>query len=416
MTTMIRKRESTLIGWHPAGWRTRPNTQPVGWDENSLLHDARAELSTRPGLVTTAEITQLRRRLAAVAQRKAVVVQLGDCAETFDPPSEDTVLGRVELLKGMRTMLEKSLGLPVVGVGRIAGQHAKPRSSLTERLGGLEMPSFRGFLINGQEQDPHKRRPDPRRMIEGYEHASATMRLIHKLKHLGMHHRDDSAPHADRHTPVIWTSHEAHALDYEESLVRWDASWSEWSLTSTHFPWIGERTRQPDGAHVYFLAGVNNPIACKLGPTASPRDAVELADILDPDREPGRLTFIVRMGAEIESALPPIVKAVAEHGHPVIWLSDPMHANTVQLNGYKTRHMSDIRTELHGFVKALNAAGAWPGGLHLESTSEDVTECIGGRAGVTAEDIPVAYQTACDPRLNKEQSLEISEWFLSLLT
>src|SRR5450755_2907293 len=399
--------------WHPARWRRFPAAQPPGWPHDSRLSDVRAQLAGRPALVPPAEAVTLRRRLAQAAYGRCLVIQIGDCAETFEPATPSRVSRAVALSRAVTGLAEERLRLPAISIGRIGGQYAKPRSSAVEEVDGIALPSFRGFLINGLDADAVTRRPEPRRMLWGYEHAARTVSLLREAAHAGLPMRG----HWGDGLPAVWTSHEALVLDYEEPLTRWDADLDGWALTSTHLPWIGERTRQADGAHVRFLAGVVNPVGCKVGPSTTAEDITRIAGILDPYRHPGRLVFIARMGADhVAAALPPLVKAVQSAGHRAVWLCDPMHGNTISApSGHKSWHVGTITAEITGFVGAVQQAGGWPGGLHLEATADPVTECIGGRCGIEIDQVPRNYLTACDPRLNLDQTLEVTARFVDLM-
>jgi 3-deoxy-7-phosphoheptulonate synthase len=348
-----------------------------------------------------------------VAHGRAVVVQLGDCAETFRPPTLTGIARTVALHRMVTGLVEERLRLPTIGIGRIAGQYAKPRSSPTEEVAGGLLPAFRGFLINGLDADIADRQPEPRRMLWGYEHAARTVALLRRTARDGQPMRG----HRGEDLPALWTSHEALVLDYEEPLTRWDTRLDAWTLTSTHLPWVGERTRHANGAHVRFLAGIVNPVGCKIGPTTTVEEIMRLARILDPDHQPGRLVFISRMGADnVLSILPELATAVMSNGHRPVWLCDPMHGNTVRASsGHKTRHVSMITAEITGFMDAVRQAGGWPGGLHLEATADAVTECVGGRCDITEDQVPNAYLTACDPRLNPDQTLDVVSRFVDRL-
>lgn len=399
--------------WHPARWRRFLAAQAPGWPDDSRLTAVAAQLAGRPPLVTPTEIVTLRRRLTQVAYGRCLVIQIGDCAETFEPATPSRVGRAVALSRMVTGLVEERLRLPTISIGRIGGQYAQPRSSRTEEVGGIVLPAFRGFLINGLSSDAVSRRPEPRRMLWGYEHAARTVSLLREAAYDGQPMRG----HWGDGLPALWTSHEALVLDYEEPLTRWDAGLDAWALTSTHLPWIGERTRQADGAHVRFLAGVVNPVGCKVGPSTTTEDITRIAGILDPGRQPGRLAFIARMGADrVAATLPPLVNAVRSAGHRAVWLCDPMHGNTVRApSGHKTRHVSAVVGEITGFVDALRRSGGWPGGLHLEGTADPVTECAGGRCGIELHQVSDNYLTACDPRLNPDQTLEVVARFTDLL-
>lgn len=398
-TEVVSHPDGTRASWHPARWRRFRALQPPGWPESVGLRGIRAQLLRRAPLVAPEEVLALRRQLADVAEGRALVLQMGDCAETFALPARADIAGAVALSREAAGIVGDRLRTPVIAVGRIAGQFAKPRSSLTEDVDGVRLPAFRGDLVNDCRPDELSRRPEPRRLLWGYEHAARTLSLLRESGEGGR--------------PALWTSHEALVLDYEEPLTRWDDGNGGWVLCSTHFPWVGERTRHPDSAHVRFLAGVANAVGSKVGPTTTPQDIVRLAQVLDPDRRPGRLVLIARMGADrVEEGLPGLVEALRQAGHPAIWLCDPMHGNTVRSrSGLKTRHMSAVLGEIRGFTRAVRRGGGRPGGLHLEATADGVTECVGGRCGTLESQVPDRYLTACDPRLNADQTREAVECF-----
>ncbi len=374
--------------------------QQPRWEDVALLARVRDELAARPALVEAGSLRTLRTALAGVAAGHAHVVQAGDCAED---PAECTAgdvarkAGLLDVLAGILKMITRK---PVVRAGRIAGQYAKPRSQPTERVGDVELPVYRGHMVNSPEPDPAGRRPDPRRLLAGYRAASEVM------GHLGWR----GPSHRGYTDPPVWTSHEALLLDYEIPMLRRDEE-GRLALTSTHWPWIGERTRQIDGAHVALLAGVVNPVACKVGPRLGAAELLALCERLDPAREPGRLTLIARMGADaVADLLPPLVWAVRAEGHPVVWLVDPMHANTVTTSdGVKTRFVDTLIREVRAFQVAVRAAGGTAGGIHLETTPDDVTECVCAECGI--ERIGEKYTTLCDPRLNPRQAISVvSAW------
>ncbi|WP_275041563.1 3-deoxy-7-phosphoheptulonate synthase [Nocardiopsis chromatogenes] len=379
---------------HETGSDTAP--QQPDWAGDPFLPTARRELRARPPLVRVGDTDRLRALLARVARGDALVVLAGDCAE--DPAecgARDIAAkaGLVEMLAGRMKLASRR---PVVRAARIAGQFAKPRSRPTEVVAGVELESFRGHLVNGPEPDPVTRRPDPARLLGGYTAARTAMGHLGWLGSRGA--ADGSGP--------VWTAHEALLLDYELSLVRPAGDGRE-LLASTHWPWLGERTRDPGGRHAALLARVANPVACKVGPTASPDELVRLCAVLDPDRRPGRLTLTARMGAGTAAdALPPLVAAVRRAGHPVVWMCDPMHGNTVSTPaGLKTRYVEAIVQEAAEFQAAVRGAGGVAGGLHLEATPDPVTECVWdrGRTG----DVAGKYTTFCDPRLNPEQAAAV---------
>ncbi|MEE1798003.1 3-deoxy-7-phosphoheptulonate synthase [Streptomyces sp. JV176] len=377
------------IGSLPAG-------QQPGWDDTEGVRRVRRQLLAAPGLVGPEDVRALRSALAVVAAGEAHVVQAGDCAEDPAECTAPHVARKTGLLDVLAGTLKGVTHRPVVRVGRMAGQFGKPRSKPTEWVGDLELPVYRGHMVNGPEPDPLSRRPDPRRLLACY-HASGTV-----LRHLGRH-RGPGEPGID---PPVWTSHEALVLDYEVPLVREDPAGAP-VLTSTHWPWIGDRTRQLDGAHVALLAAVANPVACKVGPGMTARELLALCERLDPAREPGRLTLIARMGAQLVAhRLPPLVAAVREAGHPVIWLSDPMHANTVTApDGRKTRYLDWIVREVRDFRAAVRTARGTAGGLHLETTPDDVTECA--PSPLAADQLGGRYTSLCDPRLRPDQAVSV---------
>ncbi|MEV0618264.1 3-deoxy-7-phosphoheptulonate synthase [Nonomuraea sp. NPDC050404] len=371
--------------------------QQPEWDDPALAERVKGMLATFPPLVETESLRRLRLMLAGVAAGRAHVVQAGDCAEDPAECTAADVARKTALLDVLAGVMSGITGRPVLRVGRIGGQYAKPRSAHTEWAGGVELPVYRGHLVNGPEPDPAARRHDPRRLLAGYRAACQTM------SHLG------PTPQ-QRLDPAVWTSHEALLLDYEIPLLRRDRS-GRLALTSTHWPWIGERTRQPGGAHVALLADVVNPLACKVGPRTEVGELLALCARLDPGREAGRLTLIARMGADaVADLLPPLVWAVRAAGHPVIWLVDPMHANTVTTaGGRKTRVVETLIREVTAFQLAVRAAGGVPGGVHLETTPDDVTECVD--AGNGADRTGQRYTTLCDPRLNPRQAVSVvSAW------
>ncbi|PSL52247.1 3-deoxy-D-arabinoheptulosonate-7-phosphate synthase [Saccharothrix carnea] len=373
--------------------------QQPDWDDHELVRRVRATLTSRPGLVTSDEVGQLRTTLAMVAAGGAHVVQAGDCAEDFAECEAGYVARKAGLLDLLAGVMKMATHLPVVRIGRIAGQFAKPRSSPTEVVGNVELRSFLGHMVNSPEPDAEGRRPDPNRMLAGYD-AARTVTSLLGWGGGGFRLID----------PPMWTSHEALLLDYEIPMLRRDRT-GRMFLSSTHLPWIGDRTRQLDGAHVDLLAGVANPIACKVGPTMTAAELLALAERLDPHREPGRLTLISRMGSDlVAERLPSLVAAVRAAGHPVIWLCDPMHGNTVRTpDGLKTRYVETVVAEIERFQHALRAEGGVAGGLHLETTPDDVTECAYDESG--AARVGDKYTTYCDPRLNPDQAVAaVAAW------
>jgi 3-deoxy-7-phosphoheptulonate synthase len=434
--------------WQAASWRRRPAAQQPTWPDEEALKRTEARLATLPPLVVAGEARQLTSALAEVAQGRAFLLQAGDCAESFADFAADNIRDKLKVVLQMAVALTYAAGVPVVKVGRIAGQFAKPRSSPTERIGDVELDSFRGHMVNDETFDADARRPDPARLVTAYHQSASTLNLLRAFAKGGF--ADLSHVHAwnqqfvasstegrryervaseiDRalrfmracgidldaegglHQVDFWTSHEALILNYEEALTRQDSLTGDWVDTSAHLLWVGERTRQPDGAHVEFLSGVINPLAAKVGPNATADEVVALCDRLDPGRVPGRLTLIARFGAgNVAALLPPLLDAVAESGHPVVWACDPMHGNTFTSDGgRKTRRFDDILAELQQFFAVHRQAGTWPGGVHIELTGDDVTECLGGAEEILEDDLGQRYTTTCDPRLNARQSLDLA--------
>jgi 3-deoxy-7-phosphoheptulonate synthase len=434
--------------WSPSTWRLRPAAQQPPWPDPEALERVLKDLAAVPPLVFAGEARALTTNLAEVANGRAFLLQAGDCAESFDAFSADGIRDKLKVLLQMAVVLTYSTGVPVIKVGRIAGQFAKPRSSNFETVDGRQLPSFRGHMVNGSDPDEAARIPDPGRLVQAYHQSAATLNLLRAFTKggfadLGRVHQWNqefvaSSPSGRRYERVadeieramsfmracgidtesqpnlheadVFTSHEALILGYEEALTREDSLTGDWYDCSAHMLWIGERTRQVDGAHVEFLRGVGNPVGCKVGPTASPDEVVELCEQLNPQRVPGRLTLIARMGAgAVQTQLPPLLRAVRDAGHPVVWACDPMHGNTFTSDtGRKTRDFDDVMAELAGFFAAHEAAGTWPGGVHIELTGEDVTECIGGGDALGHADLDHRYETMCDPRLNGRQSLDLA--------
>jgi 3-deoxy-7-phosphoheptulonate synthase len=367
--------------------------QPM-WDDWAQVELFRELLETCSPLVRVEDVDLLRAHVSRAARGDLYVMQAGDCAEDPSECTAEPVQRKAALLDSLADLLEGATGVPTLRVGRIAGQFAKPRSTPVELVDGVELPVYRGGLVNSPAPDPESRRSDPRRLLVGYMAASEIM--------MWLGWRTPTRPGVGS---SVWTSHEALLLDYEQPLIREDADGRRW-LSSTHWPWIGERTRQPDGPHVALLAQVVNPVGCKIGPNVSVREIVQLCNRLDPERESGRLTLIARMGADaVASRLPRLVQAVRAAGHPVLWLCDPMHGNTVTADGRKTRFVSTVADEVRGFRRAVERAGGVAGGLHLETTPDDVTECV---ADATARRPAVTrYTTLCDPRLNPRQAADV---------
>ena len=425
-------------------WRELAADQQPTWGDHPDFAASIAELNTVPPLVFAGEVDKLRDRLADVANGRAFFLQGGDCAETFEGATADRISARVKTLLQMAVVLTYGASMPVVKMGRMAGQFSKPRSSNDETRDGTTLPTFRGEMVNGFDFTEESRVHDPRRMVRGYHTSASTLNLIRafttggfadlRLVHawnMGFttnpaHARYESlAREIDRavkfmdacgadfdalRTTEFYAGHEALLLDYERALSRIDSRTHLPYGTSGHFLWIGERTRELDGAHVDLLSRLRNPIGVKLGPKTTGDDALALIDKLDPQREPGRLTFITRMGAKnIREKLPPLVEAVERSGAKVVWVTDPMHGNTVSLpSGYKTRNFDDVVDEVRGFFEVHEAIGSFPGGIHVEMTGDDVAECLGGADPVDESSFEDRYESLCDPRLNHMQSLEIA--------
>jgi 3-deoxy-7-phosphoheptulonate synthase len=377
-----------------------PALQQPDWDDPEGVEHVRKRLRSAPPLVTYEDVTELRAHLAEAAAGTLQVVQCGDCAEDWDECTPEDIARKAGLLDVLAGTMAMTAHRPVLRVGRLAGQFAKPRSRPTETVGGVELPVYRGHMVNSPEPDAELRRPDPSRLLTGYLAAGTVMELLGWPA--GRGRARPGAP--------VWTSHEALLLDYELPLVRRQPDGRS-LLTSTHWPWIGERTRQLDGAHVALLSSVVNPVACKVGPGMTPDELVALCERLDPGREPGRLTLIARMGAEaVGDRLPPLVSAVRAAGHPVVWLTDPMHGNTVTgPGGLKTRLVRTVVQEVEEFHTAVAGAGGVTGGLHLETTPDEVTECVAGQDDL--QDTATKYTSLCDPRLNPRQAIAVaSAW------
>ena len=385
--------------------------QQPDWPEPQELRAVTGRLAKAPPLVHAEACDRLRGRLAAVARGEALLLQGGDCAETFAGVTPQAVHGKLELLLGMAGVLGRGAALPVVRVGRMAGQFAKPRSSAVEHRDGSTLPSYRGDAVNSLEFTAAGRRPDPQRMERMYEASATTLDLLRSYAHGAPEGKAGvDVPGAVDGPPEFFVSHEALLLDYEHALTRTDDATGARYGTSGHLLWVGERTRAPEGAHLDFLAGIRNPVAVKLGPTTETDEVLRYIERLDPKREAGRLTFVVRAGADrIRDVLPALVEKTLAEGAVVGWVTDPMHGNTFTApSGHKTRGFDVILDEIRGFVEVHRALGTHPGGIHLELTGEDVTECVGGADPVHTDDLPQRYTTACDPRLNRRQALDLA--------
>ena len=434
--------------WSPDGWRNRPISQAPQYPDPDALKDAEDRLRGYPPLVFAGEARKLRSQLAAAAEGRAFLLQGGDCAESFAEFDPNNIRDTFRVLLQMAVVLIFASGKPVVKIGRLAGQFAKPRSSPDEERDGVVLPSYRGDMINDMAFEAAARRPQPGRMIQAYNQSAATLNLLRAFAQGGYAdlqqvHRWNlefvsAGRQADRYreladrideamtfmaacgltpdaTPQLretdfYTSHEALLLGYEEAMTRVDSTSGDWYDTSAHLLWIGDRTRQPDCAHVEFMRGIANPVGLKTGPSQTPDELLRLIDILDPHNEPGRLVLISRMGHDqVERKLAPLVRAVARAGRQVVWTCDPMHGNTIKSQGgYKTRPFDRILREVRGFFAVHEAEGTHAGGIHVELTGRNVTECTGGAQDITDENLSDRYHTHCDPRLNASQSLELA--------
>ncbi len=433
--------------WSPDSWRNFPAKHQPSWPDDAELERIQKILADQPPLVFAGEARNLISRLGKVAQGDAFLLQAGDCAESFDS-STDSIRDKLRVILQMAIVLTYSGGTPLVKVGRIAGQFAKPRSNPTETQGETELTSFLGQIVNDVGFTSEERRPNPERLLTAYNRAASTLNLLRAftrggyadLHQVSSWNRDfiASSPAGERyarmadeidralrfmeacgldsntvptlHEVDLYTSHEALLLNYEEALTRRDSLTGDWYDCSAHMLWIGERTRELDGAHVEFLRGLGNPLGCKIGPTATADEVLGLCEALNPNRVPGRLTLISRMGTiKIADVLPELLAAVRDAGHPVVWACDPMHGNTyTSEGGRKTRHFDDVLSEIVGFFAAHKSEGTHPGGVHVELTGDPVTECLGGSDNLADGDLEQAYETMCDPRLNGRQSVDLA--------
>ena len=434
--------------WSPDSWRSKPALQLPNYPDADAVAVVEQRLKTYPPLVFAGEARKLKRALAEAVDGKAFLLQGGDCAESFAEFHPDNIRDTFRAMLQMAVVLTYGAACPVIKVGRMAGQFAKPRSDDMETIDGVSLPSYRGDMVNGMEFTEEARIPDPDRLEHAFNQAAATLNLLrafaqggyadlHKVHQWNLSFVADSRTGeryrnlADRlsqtlgfmaacgvtseTTPQIretdfFTSHEALLLNYEEAMTRIDSTSGDWYDTSAHMLWVGDRTRQLDGAHLEFLRGVSNPVGVKVGPSMDADDLIRLIDVLNPENEPGRLSLIARMGADnIETMLSPLIRAVKREGRKVVWVSDPMHGNTVKSsNGYKTRPVDRILEEVRGFFAVHKAEGTHAGGVHIEMTGQDVTECVGGGEAITEADLSARYHTHCDPRLNAKQSLELA--------
>ncbi|GAA3024352.1 class II 3-deoxy-7-phosphoheptulonate synthase [Microbacterium dextranolyticum] len=425
-------------------WRSLPIKQQPVWTDLDSVAAVSDEIASLPPLVFAGEVDNLRDRLARAAAGQAFLLQGGDCAETFAGATAEQIRNRIKTVLQMAVVLTYGASMPVVKMGRMAGQFAKPRSSDTETRGDVTLPAYRGDIVNGYDFTEASRQPDPQRLLKGYHTAASTINLIRAFTQGGFadlrevhswnkgfaqnpanQQYERLATEIDRAIKFMeaagadfdelkrvefYTGHEGLLMDYERPMTRIDSRTHTPYNTSAHFLWIGERTRELDGAHVDYFSKIRNPIGVKLGPTTSPETALELIDKLDPEREPGRLTFITRMGAgKIRDALPPLLQAVKDAGATPLWVTDPMHGNGITTpTGYKTRRFDDVVDEVRGFFEAHRAVGTFPGGIHVELTGDDVTECLGGSEHIDEATLATRYESLCDPRLNHKQSLELA--------
>ncbi|HEY1531288.1 MAG TPA: 3-deoxy-7-phosphoheptulonate synthase class II [Galbitalea sp.] len=425
-------------------WRTLPISQQPEWPDQDAVAAASAEIAGLPPLVFAGEVDILRERLARAARGEAFLLQGGDCAETFAGATAEAIRNRVKTILQMAVVLTYGASMPIIKMGRMAGQFAKPRSSDTETRGDVTLPAYRGDIVNGYDFTPESRQADPRRLVQGYHTAASTLNLIRAFTQGGFadlrqvhswnrgfasnpanHRYEKLAGEIDKAIRFMlaagadfdelkrvefYSSHEGLLMDYERPMTRIDSRNGTPVNTSAHFVWIGERTRALDGAHVDYFSRIRNPIGVKLGPTTKAADMEKLIDKLDPDREPGRLTFVSRMGAgKVRDALPPLLEAIKGMDANPLWITDPMHGNGLTTpTGYKTRRFDDIVDEVKGFFEAHRAAGTFPGGIHIELTGDDVTECLGGSEQIDEADLATRYESLCDPRLNHMQSLELA--------
>lgn len=425
-------------------WRALPIKQQPQWGDAERVAEVSAQIAALPPLVFAGEVDNLRERLARAASGQAFLLQGGDCAETFAGATADQIRNRIKTVLQMAVVLTYGASMPVVKMGRMAGQFAKPRSSDTETRGDVTLPAYRGDIVNGYDFTEGSRQADPGRLLQGYHTAASTLNLIRAFTQGGFadlrevhswnkgfaqnpanQRYERMAAEIDRAIKFMeaagadfdelkrvefFTGHEGLLMDYERPMTRIDSRTDTPFNTSAHFLWIGERTRELDGAHVDYFSKIRNPIGVKLGPTTTPETALALIDKLDPEREPGRLTFITRMGAgKIRDALPPLLEAVRDAGAQPLWVTDPMHGNGITTpTGYKTRRFDDVVDEVRGFFEAHRAVGTFPGGIHVELTGDDVTECLGGSERIDEAALATRYESLCDPRLNHMQSLELA--------
>ena len=441
--------------WTPDSWKILPAEQQPDWEKSEVYSKVISEISGYPPLVFSGEVRALKQQLGDAAQGNGFLIQGGDCAETFDDFRADSIRDKLKILLQMSVVLTYGASCNVVKLGRIAGQFAKPRSANTETRDGIELPSYRGDAVNDINFNEDSRKQNPKRLLRTYNQSAATLNLLRAFTtggfadlnkvHVWNQEFIAQSPQGKRYEKIansiddalifmkavginsdntsalklaeFFTSHEALLLGYEHALTRQDSLTGKWYNCSAHFLWIGDRTRQPNGAHVEFLSGVDNPIGIKVGPTINEEELITLCEKLNPENEWGKLTLISRMGADtVRSKLPPLIKTIKESGQKVLWVCDPMHGNTYKTdNGYKTRHFDTILEELEHFFAIHRAEETIPGGVHFELTGDNVTECLGGAREISDSDLNSRYETACDPRLNNEQSLELAFLVTDLL-
>ena len=441
--------------WTPDSWKILPAEQQPDWEKSEAYSKVISEISGYPPLVFAGEVRALKQQLGDAAQGNGFLIQGGDCAETFDDFRADSIRDKLKILLQMSVVLTYGASCNVVKLGRIAGQFAKPRSANTETRDGIELPSYRGDAVNDINFNEDSRKQNPKRLLRTYNQSAATLNLLRAFTtggfadlnkvHVWNQEFIAQSPQGKRYEEIansiddalifmkavgitsdntsalklaeFFTSHEALLLGYEHALTRQDSLTGKWYNCSAHFLWIGDRTRQPNGAHVEFLSGVDNPIGIKVGPTINEEELITLCEKLNPENEWGKLTLISRMGADtVRSKLPPLIKTIKESGQKVLWVCDPMHGNTYKTdNGYKTRHFDTILEELEHFFAIHRAEETIPGGVHFELTGDNVTECLGGAREISDSDLNSRYETACDPRLNNEQSLELAFLVTDLL-
>ena len=435
-----------MSSWDPASWQSKPVLQQPEYEDRDHLQSILDTIADRPPLVTSWEVERLKTQIAIAAQGDAFVLQGGDCSESFNACKPARIAKKLKVLLQMSMVLVYGMQKPIIRIGRIAGQYAKPRSNDTETQGDRTLPSYRGDCVNGSEFEAAARRPDPELLMGAYERSAQTLNYVRALTEGGfadINHPENweldfvtqSSKSAEYHQSVkgiadalrfidaiggvtradlsrvdFYTSHEALLLPYEQALTRKAISTGDWYNLSTHFPWIGDRTRQLGGAHVEYFRGIRNPIGLKVGPSAKPDEVVELLEVMNPQREHGRMTLICRFGAsQIKESLPPLIDKVSNSRHPVLWSVDPMHGNTITTDeGIKTRHFDQILDEVRESFTIHADQGTHVGGVHLELTGDNVTECIGGAGGLSPTDLARAYESNVDPRLNYEQAMEIA--------